>query len=71
MGILENLTGREKEILSYLCKGLLNKEISKQLNISVETVKKHNKNIFKKIGVRNRTEAIILCSTSRENFIYK
>ncbi|WP_439504318.1 response regulator transcription factor [Sediminibacterium sp.] len=69
MGTLEKLTGREKEVLFYLCKGFLNKEISIQLNISEDTVKKHNKNIFKKIGVRNRAEAIILCSTSDQSFI--
>ncbi len=64
MGALEKLTKKEKEILFYLCKGLLNKEISDQLNISIDTVKKHNKNIFRKTGVRNRSEAIILCNTS-------
>ena len=68
MGTLEKLTEREKEVLFYLCKGFLNKEICDQLNISVETVKKHNKNIFKKIGVRNRAEVIILCSTFHYNF---
>lgn len=63
MGVFEKLTEKEKEVLSHLCKGSLNKEISIQLNISVETVKKHNKNIFKKIGARNRAEVIILCNT--------
>jgi DNA-binding NarL/FixJ family response regulator len=63
MGVFEKLTEKEKEVMFHLCKGSLNKEISIQLNISVETVKKHNKNIFKKIGARNRAEAIILCNT--------
>ena len=71
MGTLEKLTEREKEVLFYLCKGVLNKEICDQLKISIETVKKHNKQIFKKLAVRNRAEAIILCSTFQYSLINK
>jgi ATP/maltotriose-dependent transcriptional regulator MalT len=35
------------------------REISEILQLSIETVKKHNKNIYLKLGVRNRTEAVI------------
>ncbi len=59
MGSIVPLSEREKEVLTFLNKGLLNKEICDKLNISIDTVKKHNKNIFKKIGVRNRAEAIL------------
>jgi len=59
MGSIVPLSEREKQVLSCLTKGLLNKEISSELNISLDTVKKHNKNIYKKIGVRNRVEAIV------------
>lgn len=58
--MLWDLTDKEKEILSFLNKGLLNKEIANVQSISLDTVKKHNKNIFRKMNVRNRTEAIIL-----------
>ena len=51
------LTKKEEEVLSVLAKGLLYKEISVQLLISIDTVKKHCKNIYKKLNVRNRTEA--------------
>jgi DNA-binding NarL/FixJ family response regulator len=58
--MLWDLTEKEKEILSFLNKGLLNKEIASVKSISLDTVKKHNKNIFRKMNVRNRIEAIIL-----------
>ena len=51
------LTKKEEEVLTVLAKGLLYKEISAQFSISIDTVKKHCKNIYKKLNVRNRTEA--------------
>ena len=53
------LTTRELEILSQLSNGLSNFEISRNLNISENTVKKHISNIFIKINVKDRTQAII------------
>ena len=53
------LTRRELEILSQLSNGLSNFEISRNLNISENTVKKHISNIFIKINVKDRTQAII------------
>jgi len=52
------LTKRELEVLAALAGGFLYKEISQQLSISIDTVKKHCKNIYQKLRVRNRTEAI-------------
>ena len=54
-GILSN---RENEILHLLSKGLLYKEISDQLSISVNTVSQHIHNIYEKLHVQNRTEAL-------------
>jgi len=53
-----NFTKREKEIISLLQKGYSNKRISSQLHISLNTVKTHVKNIFSKLDVHSRFEAI-------------
>ena len=55
----EGLTRREEEILAYLAKGYLYKEIAGLLFISVETVRTHIRNIYEKLQVRTRTEAIL------------
>jgi len=55
----ENLTQRETEIISYLAKGYHDKEIADTLFVSVETVRTHIRNIYKKIHVRSRTEAVL------------
>lgn len=54
----EPLTRREREILELIAAGLTNQEIAGQLSISAETVKKHTGNIYGKLGVRGRTQAI-------------
>ena len=51
------LTKREQEVLAALSQGYLYKEIASLFSISLDTVKKHCKNIYQKIKVRNRTEA--------------
>ncbi len=56
---LEILTTREKEMLVYLAKGMLNKEIAIELKISERTVKNHVSNLFKKIDVYDRTQAAV------------
>jgi DNA-binding NarL/FixJ family response regulator len=53
-----SLTQRESEILDFLAKGFLYKEIAAELFISKETVKKHIHNIYEKLHVQNRTEAL-------------
>ncbi|WP_342598116.1 response regulator transcription factor [Psychrobacillus sp. FSL H8-0483] len=53
------LTEREKEVLFELVKGLSNKEISEALFISDKNVKIHINNIFRKLNVKSRTQAII------------
>jgi two-component system nitrate/nitrite response regulator NarL len=50
------LTPREKEIATCVARGLSNKHVARQLNISEGTVKMHLHNIYGKIGVSNRTE---------------
>jgi len=53
------LTPREDEILLRLSKGYQDKQIADTLNISTWTVHNHIKNIFKKLGVHSRTQAVI------------
>jgi DNA-binding CsgD family transcriptional regulator len=53
------LTIREKEIIELLCDGLLYKEIAERLGISALTVKNHLRNIYLKLRVANRSEAIV------------
>ncbi|MDD3594505.1 MAG: response regulator transcription factor [Candidatus Gastranaerophilales bacterium] len=54
------LTTREKEVLELVAKGANNMDISKKLFIREVTVKTHMNNIFKKLNVSNRTQAILL-----------
>ncbi len=63
------LTDREEQILTYLTKGYANKEISTLLAISVNTVRNHLRNIYEKLHVRSRTEAMakILTPDSQKN----
>lgn len=54
-----NLTPRERQILEQLAKGSLYKEIAWDLGIGFETVRSHIDNIYKKLHVRSRTEAVV------------
>jgi DNA-binding NarL/FixJ family response regulator len=54
----EELSVRELEVLCLMAKGAANKEISAELNIAQSTVKTHITNIFQKLGVNDRTEAV-------------
>ena len=53
-----NITPREKEILELLSQGLFYKEASDQLGISINTLKRHIYNMYQKLQVDNKTEAI-------------
>jgi DNA-binding NarL/FixJ family response regulator len=52
------LSAREREVLEYLAKGLLYKEIGDKLGISTGTVRQHIHHIYRKLHVQNRTEAL-------------
>lgn len=54
----DQLTTREREMLDLLAKGLMYKEIAAQKEISTETVRKHVRNIYEKLQVTTRMEAI-------------
>jgi DNA-binding NarL/FixJ family response regulator len=55
----ENLSRRELEILSHLAKGYQYKEIADILTLSVLTVRAHIRNIYEKLHVHSRTEAVV------------
>ncbi|MFN8249889.1 MAG: response regulator transcription factor [Ferruginibacter sp.] len=55
---LQVLTDREREVLEALSKGLMNKEVAELLQISSGTVRKHVQNIYEKLQVNTRVEAL-------------
>jgi len=58
--LLAQLSPREMEVLKLVAKGLSNKEIAAQLGLVVGTVKIHIANIFSKLGVSDRTQALVV-----------
>lgn len=58
----ESLTRREREVLQALANGLSKKEIARELNIAVETEHTHMTNIFDKLGVHSRLEALLFAA---------
>ncbi|MGL5679039.1 MAG: response regulator [Plesiomonas shigelloides] len=61
---LSSLTAQQQRVLEMLSAGLLNKQIAYDLNVSEATVKAHMTAIFRKLGVKNRTQAVILLQQS-------
>lgn len=59
-GQVIKLTPREKEVLGYLKKGMANKEIARELDLQVVTVKLHVRGICRKLDAKNRTQAAML-----------
>ena len=53
------LTKMEIKVMDFLGKGMSNKELAKQLNCSVKTIKNHLNSAFHKLGVSSRTEAVV------------
>ena len=81
---IKSLTKRELDVLKLLAVGMYNKEVGKRLEISERTVKNHVSNIFKKLGVTDRTQAAVFAirnnlvqihslekrNVSRETFLF-
>lgn len=55
----DELSKREIEVLKLLAEGMSNKDICREFWLSPNTVGRHNKNIFRKIKVKNRTQAAL------------
>ena len=57
-GLVEPLSAREIEVLRLVCAGLSNQNIAEKLYITVSAVKKHTGNIYGKLGISSRTQAV-------------
>jgi two-component system nitrate/nitrite response regulator NarP len=62
---IEQLSRRERTMLEALSKGLTNKELSKELGITTNTVKFHLSNLYEKLSVKNRAQAIAFYYANR------
>jgi two-component system, NarL family, response regulator LiaR len=62
---LDLLTPKEAAVLQLLATGMLYKEMAGQLKVNINTIKKHCKSIYKKLQVRNRTEAANKFNTAK------
>ncbi len=58
--LISSLTRRETEILEYIAKGFLNKQIASELGISEQTIKNHVTSILRKLNANARTEAVVI-----------
>jgi DNA-binding NarL/FixJ family response regulator len=56
---LAGLSDRESEVLEALCQGMSNKEMAEVLFVSPETIKSHVSTVIGKLGVKDRTQAVI------------
>jgi LuxR family transcriptional regulator of csgAB operon len=65
------LTRREKQILRLTATGATNTEIAEQLNVSMHTVKTHIYNLFKKINVSNRIQAVNWAKDNLEDLLHE
>lgn len=66
--LLAKLSAREKDIVPLLSDGLRYKEIGDELSISTETVRTHVRNIYRKLHVTSRTEALNKLSKRKRYF---
>ncbi|OGC95552.1 MAG: hypothetical protein A2W25_05470 [candidate division Zixibacteria bacterium RBG_16_53_22] len=65
--LMSPITARETEILQYIARGFLNKQIAAELRISEQTIKNHVTSILRKLNANVRTEAVVIAL--RQGFI--
>lgn len=63
--VYDQLTGREVEVLTLVANGMSNREIASALGIAERTVKNHISNIFQKLHVNDRTQAVVIALQQR------
>ncbi|WP_420583696.1 LuxR C-terminal-related transcriptional regulator [Ruegeria sp.] len=64
---IQSLSRKERAILEALARGMSNRELSRELQISTNTVKFHLSNIYEKLSVKNRTQAIAYFYSSQQS----
>jgi DNA-binding NarL/FixJ family response regulator len=57
--VFSGLSGRERQVLSLMAEGLSNTDIAERMSISEKTVRNHASNLFDKLGVWSRAQAIV------------
>jgi len=65
---LASLTAQQRKILLMFAEGLLNKQIAYELGLSESTIKSHASTIFLKLGVKSRTQAVILLNERQQSY---
>ena len=55
---MQQLTGREQEVLSYLAKGYTNREVAEKLYVSIKTIESHRAKIMEKLNLQTRHELV-------------
>ena len=65
---IQQLSRKERAMLESLSKGLTNRELASEFGISINTVKFHLSNLFDKLSVRNRTQAIAYYYSNRHPY---
>jgi len=68
---LASLTNQQTRILDYMCKGKLNKQIAFDLSITEATVKAHVTAIMRKLGVQNRTQAVLAAQEAKFSSLFR
>jgi LuxR family transcriptional regulator, maltose regulon positive regulatory protein len=58
--LMASLTDRERNLLRFVSAGLSNRDLAERLSVSTNTVKWHLRNIFEKLHIKNRVQAIAL-----------
>jgi DNA-binding NarL/FixJ family response regulator len=59
-GKIHGITGREREVIEYVCRGMSNKQIAQKLTLSENTVKAHLNTIFRKLNITSRLKLMTL-----------
>jgi DNA-binding NarL/FixJ family response regulator len=65
---IQSFSGREQEVFELLLRGMLNREIASSLGICEKTVEEHLISMYKKMGIKTRTQAILLWISKGEGF---
>jgi len=59
ISLMTSTTKKEKEVLSLVCNGFSNEHTADKLNVSINTIKMHMQNIYKKTNIRNRSHLLL------------